>query len=172
MATVREVVAEILDVQSSYLGDAIMLVVRIRVPPTDDPGQAVISVRHRFPREHTVAKSVQAMLTYFKPLPVLSSTRWCSICPHETPCIVQGVCAADGEPPLANLLPVTGGGVIEVLVINPPRDFKFMLRDGSTLATVSLALGSIRMQLRRVVYGDGVKSGDQVVQSERIRLER
>ena len=108
-----------------------MLMITARVPTADVPGVVTVGVERRFAESGRRQKQAFDSFSFYQPLPVASSMRWCPSCaPGARTCIVMGKCG-DGSSPLEDLVPQTGGGVLVVVVDFPPRDFTFKQSDGS-----------------------------------------
>lgn len=107
LVTVGAETAQVTSVRSSTDGTKSFLAVRIRVPEIASPGKAIITVELRQSDIHRQPKRLQSALTYFQPLPIVTSSLWCKSCPSSGVCITMDRCA-DGSEPLVNLLPKSG----------------------------------------------------------------
>ncbi|MFN9900291.1 MAG: hypothetical protein ACK55Z_16175, partial [bacterium] len=102
---------------------------------------------------------------YYRPVPVISSMRWCQTCAEKArTCIVMGRCG-DGSEPRDNLIPMTGGGVVTLQMENPP-DFQFLESNGKSEAMIMLRLGTNSYgEFSRVAYGNGETKDGKVEKS-------
>ena len=166
----------ITEIRTSNVKGESVLFIRARIPSSAVPGNVVVHVQPSVNVPGRQLKSVQTLISYYKPLPVISSVRWCQSCTEGSrTCIVMGKC--HGSVPLDSLVPMSGGGVITVVIDDPP-DFKFVENGqvtsaGSSNAIISLALGTYSYgEFSRVAYGDGNPNGmGEVEKSERVALE-
>ena len=162
---------EITEIRSSQEADGNVLSVRARVPPATAPGTVTISIQPASSSPERQLKRAEAILSYYRPLPVISSMRWCQTCAKEArTCIVMGKCS-DGSMPLDGLVPMSGGGVVTLQVTDPP-DFRFVESNGVSEAMIMLALGTNNYaEFLRVAYGNGKNQDGEVEKSDLVALE-
>jgi len=164
----------IMTMRSSKVDGVDQLQLRVRVPPVSGPGDVAISVEYvRVQIGIWAPKSVRSTMSFFRPLPVVQSVRWCHVCKsaNARTCIVMGSCGG-GKAPLENLLPFTGGGTMVITVENPPTNLRFNEISGETSSDMLLQLGGSSFGVFvRVAQGNGQAVGGQVTASERVVLE-
>jgi len=164
----------IMTVRSSQVDGTNQLQLRVSVPPVSGPGDVAISVEYvRAQLGSWAPKSAHSTMSFFRPVPVVQSVRWCRDCrsANGRTCIVMGTCAG-GKMPLENLLPFIGGGTMMITVENPPTNFRFDESSGFTGADMLLQLGGSSFgEFVRVAQGNGQTLGGEVTASERVVLE-
>jgi hypothetical protein len=164
-------VCDITEIKSSQEKDGTVLFVRVRVPAATAPGKAAILVQPSSNSADRRLKKVDAQILYYRPLPVISSMRWCQTCAEKArTCIVMGRCG-DGSEPRDNLIPMSGGGVVTLQMENPP-DFQFLESNGESEAMIMLRLGTNSYgEFSRVAYGNGETIDGKVEKSDLVALE-
>lgn len=165
----------ITEIKTSQEKDGPILFIRVRIPSASAPGTRVIRVQPAVKRPDSQLKFVETALSYYKPLPVISSVRWCRSCTiGSRTCIVMGKCG--GVAPVDSLIPMFGGGFVIVVLENPP-DFTFVENgdvaiSGTSTAMIALSLGNGIGKFARVAYGDGkANKNGNVEKSARVALE-
>jgi hypothetical protein len=162
---------DITAIKSSQEKDGNVLFVRVRVPPATVPGKVAIRVEPSSNSADRRLKKVDAQILYYRPVPVISSMRWCQTCAEKArTCILMGRCG-DGSEPLDNLIPMSGGGVVTLQMEDPP-DFKFLESNGKSEAMIMLSLGTNSYgEFSRVAYGNGETKDGKVDKSDLVALE-
>jgi hypothetical protein len=157
-------------IRSSKQDGANFVFLQLKVPTWPRPGDASITVTAAAAPGRQ-ARSVSSSFSFYQPLPSALSARWCNICKENSrTCIVMGRCGDKSEP-LIDLLPLSGGGTVTVLVKDPPA-IVFNKADGSSSDMIGLALGdSSYGTFKRVAYGNGATHGDKIVNSTLIAVE-
>ena len=169
-----DTLCNIMMLRNSKVGGINQLQLRVSVPPVPRPGDVVISVEYvRAQLGSWAPKSAHSTMSFFRPLPVVQSVRWCRECwsADGRTCIVMGTCGG-GKTPLENLLPFIGGGTLVITVENPPANLRFNESSGYTGADMLLHLGASSFgEFVRVAQGNGQAVGGEVTASERVVLE-
>jgi hypothetical protein len=162
---------DITEIKSSQDKDGNVLFVRVRVPEATAPGKVAIRVQPSSNSADRRLKKVDAHILYYRPLPVISSVRWCQACAEKArTCIVMGRCG-DGSEPRDNLIPMSGGGVVTLQMENPPN-FQFLESNGTSVAMIMLRLGTNSYgEFSRVAYGNGETKDGKVEKSDLVALE-
>ena len=106
-------------------------------------------------------KIIRQAFSFFNPLPVVTSVKWCDACNAGRVCLVMGRCQnatepLDGEAPLR----ITEPGRLTVVVENMPR-ISFDPATGSVVdpSIVSLTVGAGLGTFKRVAFIEGARLG-------------
>ena len=159
-------------IRSSKQDGARYVYLSVRVPTWPMPEDVSVGVTAAA-APGRMTRSVSSRFTFYQPLPSALSARWCSSCATDArTCIVMGLCGDDSVP-LRNLLPLSGGGTVTVLVRDPPANLAFKKVDGTSDDMLTLALGSSFGEFKRIAYGDGEtdENSERTVQSTIVAIE-
>ena len=145
---------------------------KIRVPSMAVAGDVQLSVKYRGRSAPPLGgnpsmlytrseKSVSTTFTFFKPLPVVTSVKWCDVCNTGRVCLVMARCK-DAAEPLEGKAPMitTEQGRLTVVVKNMPS-MSFDPTTGSIAdpSIVSLAIGNGFGLFKRVAFSEGATQG-------------
>ena len=143
-----------------------MLQFSVRVPPSDTAGDVPLTVRYvgsdEYRRSSSKRETKEAVtaFTYYVPLPVVQSAKWCKVCTGNRMCIMNGRCGG-GSAPSQTKCPTSGGGILTVVTDNMPI-INFNQTTGSvkrTDAVVSLSLGTAGYgTFKRVAYANDART--------------
>ena len=147
-----------------------MLKLIVRVPRYGVPEDVLFSILYTPPigidNSYRELRQASQSFTYYAPLPEVHKSDWCKVCPPgQRTCIVNGRCG-DGSVPSASKCPISGGGVLTVVVDNLPH-ISFKQTTGALQSqgeVISLSLGSAGFgTFRRVAYSIGERAAYEFV---------
>ena len=149
---------------------ATVMFLRISVPSVDAPGEVTLSISAES-SPGRLKRKVEAAFTFYRPAQVVRSVKWCEACIQGRTCMAMSFCA-QGRAPLHDLIPLTGGGTMTIIVDFPPAALEFSEDNGASSSQISLSIDSLLIvQFRRIAHGDGESNERIMRKSTRVAIE-